>query len=207
MPVAARTSLVVGILFLCLTILNTLIAEQIDPSLLRAEVLSAISSVCLMLVAFLWTEATPRKFNNQIVLDEQGLYIDEAISDEIRNELGWGSYQFLTATAAATILIYWDERILLQRGVIGKGEFKPGKTCMDVQNKKKLLSLGNTKLFPARIEFDTIVEDLPSIIIYPLEKRGWVILGGCSEKCFTKSDERWVVGWSNRLESILKGNL
>ena len=68
----------------------------------------------------------------------------------------------------------------------------------------KLISLVNTKLFPGSSEFDSVLENLPSIIIYPLDQRGLVIVGGCSERCFSKSDEKWIVGWSKKIVELMR---
>ena len=48
-------------------------------------------------------------------------------------------------------------------------------------------------------------ENLPSILIQPLGRKGFIVIGGWSEKCFTRSDEKWIEGWSKRLfESLEK---
>ena len=123
---------------------------------------------------------------------------------KILNELGWGSHLLLTATPAATILIYCEDKILLRRGILGKGNFIPGDICSRAMHTKKMISLVNTSKFPGRSEFDPILYNLPAVIIYPLRDRGFVIVGGWSERCFTISDERWLVGWSQKLISSLE---
>ena len=203
MSSSAKSFLYIGILILLLTILNSLIAPEVNPSLQRAEILAAIASVSLMLVAFLWTEVSPIKKTDKKLKGSQGLIINENLTQEIRDELGWGSQLLLTATPAATILVYWDNNILLHRGILGPGNFTPESTCLEAQNKQKLVYLANTSLYPNTSEFDPILEELPSILIYPLFNRGWVILGGNTIRCFSKSDEKWLKGWSDRLYEIL----
>ena len=203
MSIQAKTSLIVGITFLLLTITNAVLETNVTPSLQRAELLSAIASVCLILVAFLWSGDNPKKKNPIFIDKKQGIYIDEKVTEFLRNELAWGSQMLLTATPAATLLIYWDNKTLIKRGIISASEFKPGDTCYAAQKKVKLLSLANTKFFPGRYEFDSILEDIPSLIIYPLVDRGWLIIGGSSERCFSISDEKWIKGWSDRLIPLL----
>ncbi|WP_320667699.1 cofactor assembly of complex C subunit B [Prochlorococcus sp. MIT 1307] len=203
MPITAKSSLITGLIFLMLTVLNAVLAEKIDPSFQRAEVLAGLASICLMLVAFLWTDVKSNKQSRKINNSEQGIYIDKKLNNNIRKELAWGSHQFLTATPAITILVYWDNNVIIRRGIISSSIFNPGKICLKAQESNQLISLPNTKLFPGRYEFDSVLVGLSCVLVYPLKDRGLVILGGLSERCFTKSDEKWVIGWSDRLTELL----
>ena len=55
MPAQARIVLVWGLLILVMAVLNTVMAQSVTPELQRAEVLSAVAAVSLLLVAVLWT--------------------------------------------------------------------------------------------------------------------------------------------------------
>ena len=59
MPTPARVVLVVAVALLLLTVLNAGLADAVTPELQRAEVLSGMAAVGLMLVAVLWTRADP----------------------------------------------------------------------------------------------------------------------------------------------------
>ena len=61
MPSASRITLIGGLLTLGLTIFNWFTAEQISPSIERAELLSGMAAVGLMLVAIIWSEVNPAK--------------------------------------------------------------------------------------------------------------------------------------------------
>ena len=61
MPTPARVVLSWGVVLLVLTLVNARLAEAITPELQRAEVLSGMTAVGLMLVAVLWTRADPSK--------------------------------------------------------------------------------------------------------------------------------------------------
>ena len=81
----------------------------------------------------------------------QGFDLDKTLSDDVKNEIAWGSQLFLTATPAATILIYWDEKVILRRGLISSDEFMPGETCYSVLKKQqfnpsKFFTRGRTKV-------------------------------------------------------------
>ena len=59
MPTPARVVLVLAVALLLLTVLNAGLAETVSPELQRAEVLSGMAAVGLMLVSVLWTRAIP----------------------------------------------------------------------------------------------------------------------------------------------------
>jgi hypothetical protein len=68
----------------------------------------------------------------------------------------------------------------------------------------KTISLVNTVLFPGRAEFDSVLENLPAVVICPLGQEGVVVVGGWSKRCFSQSDERWLEGWTQRLRTALE---
>ena len=194
-----------GILVLALSIANGISATNISPEFQRSEILSGLSGVGLMLISVLLTEIIPQKKQKELLIGEQGINIAEDLNDNVKKELAWGSHQILTSTSAATILVIFKNKIILRRGILGTGEFVPGAICARATQKGELISLVKTKLYPGRVEFDSICENLPSILIYPLQKDGLVIIGGWNERCFTKSDESWISGWSDRLlETIIE---
>ncbi len=192
-----------GFLILALAVFNGLTADTISPEFQRAEILSGMSGIGLMLVSLLLKEIIPKEKNREDLQGDQGFYLHTNLNKEIAEELAWGSHQILLATSAATILVWWNDKIILKRGIIGKGNFIPGEICERSRKSQKLISLVKTKLYPGRIEFDPICLDLPSIIVYPLETKGFVIVGGWTERSFTRSDEIWIKGWSDRLTSRL----
>ena len=204
MPGSARLCLISGLLVLGLAVFNALTAGAFTPALQRAEVLSGMAAVGLMLVAVLWTRAVPRTPKAVNLEGEQGLEIAAGLSDCLRTELAWGSHQFLTATSAATILVHWDERVLLRRGLISREPFSPGDICRRSTQRQALVSLVRTALYPGRQEFDPVLPGLPAVMVQPLGQRGWIVLGGWTERCFTRSDERWLAGWAERLRTQLE---
>jgi len=218
MPFGARVSLSAGVLLLLLAVGNVFTAEAIDPTLQRAEVLAGMAAVGLMLVAVLWTRAQPLAPTAVELPGEQSLQLLPELSELCRTELAWGSHLLLTATSAATILVAWDGTVVLRRGLVpeallvddqdgANGEsFTPGPICERAQRQGQLVSLVKTALYPGRTEFDPVLPGLPSVMVQPLGERGWVVLGGWSERCFSRSDERWFTGWCERLRTTLEMN-
>ena len=218
MPFGARVSLSAGVLLLLLAVGNVFTAEAIDPTLQRAEVLAGMAAVGLMLVAVLWTRAQPLAPTAVELPGEQSLKLVPELCELCRTELAWGSHLLLTATSAATILVAWDGTVVLRRGLVpeallvedqdgANGEsFTPGPICERAQRQGQLVSLVKTALYPGRTEFDPVLPGLPSVMVQPLGERGWVVLGGWSERCFSRSDERWFTGWCERLRTTLETN-
>ena len=198
----------VAILFLgsflfILSIINATTVDSLTPSLQRAQVLACVSSIVLAGIGTLWLRIEPKTAKKVSLIGEQGIFIDNTISDTTRKELAWGSHQILTATAASTVLIYWKDKTILKRGLISADTFTPGKVTTNVIQKNKLIILGNTNNYPESIEFDSILENLPSVLISPIEGNGAIIVGGWSIRCFTKSDEIWISGWANKISEML----
>ena len=206
MPTPARVVLFSGLLVLVLAVTNASTADQITPDLQRAEVLAGLAAVGLMLVAVLWTRANPRSADQVDLKGEQGLVMDEQNSAELREELGWGSHMLLTATPAATVLVYWRGHVILRRCLIRAAAFEPADICNRVMERETTISLVNTELFPGRSEFDSVLQNLPAVVISPLGKNGVVVVGGWSKRCFSQSDERWLEVWTERLKTSLEKN-
>ncbi|EAQ69327.1 cofactor assembly of complex C subunit CCB2 [Synechococcus sp. RS9909] len=204
MPTAARITLTAGVLVLVLAVVNGVTAATIEPSLQRAEVIAGLAGVGLMLVAVLWTRAVPRAAEAVALNAEQGFVLKPDLTGAERLELAWGSQMLLTATSAATILVSWDGEVLLRRGLISDRPFHPGAICSRAREQQQLVSLVKTALYPGRDEFDAVVPHLPAVMVHPLGQRGWVVLGGWSERCFSRADERWFSGWCVRLRTTLE---
>ena len=66
------------------------------------------------------------------------------------------------------------------------------------------ISLANTKLYPGRDEFYLFCPNVPSILIVPINSKAFILIGGWSTRCFTKSDEKWINNWSKRINDIFK---
>ena len=195
--------IIFGAFLLILSIINIVSANQVNPTLVRAETISGIASIALITIGYLWTEIKPKQPSKAKLNGKEGFELCNELTEDQKNELAWGSQQILTATAASTILIYWDNKVILRRGLISKNTFKPGEICKRSIDQKRLISLVNTELFPGREEFDGVLNNLPAVIVYPLENRGLTIVGGWSKRSFTNSDEKWISGWSDKLYVLL----
>jgi len=195
--------IIFGSFLLILSIINITTANQVNPTLIRAETISGIASIAIITIGYLWTEIKPKQPSKAILDGKEGFELCNKLTDDQRNELAWGSQQILTATAACTILIYWDNKVILRRGLICDKIFQPGEICKRSIDQNRLISLVNTELFPGREEFDGVLNNLPAVMVYPLKDRGLTIIGGWSKRSFTNSDEKWISGWSDKIYVLL----
>ena len=195
--------IIFGSFLLILSFINIASANQVYPALVWAETISGISSIALITIGYLWTEIKPKQASKAILHGKEGFELCNELNEDQRNELAWGSKQILTATAASTVLIYWDNKVILRRGLISDKVFKPGEICKRSIDQNRLISLVNTELFPGKDEFNNVLNDLPAVIVYPLGNRGLTIVGGWSKRSFTNSDEKWISGWSDKLYVLL----
>jgi hypothetical protein len=184
---------------LLLVVGNQISAPVQDPALTRAGVLAALLAVGLMLVAVLWTRAVPEAASRAPLQGREGLELAEGLAEPVRQELGWGSRMLLTATPAAVVLVWWQGRMLLRRGLLGEEPFSPGPICRRAMERQQAISLVNLALYPGRDEFDSVLPGLPAVLVQPLADQGVVLLGGWSARCFSRSDLSWVEGWARRL--------
>ena len=195
--------IIFGFFLLILSIINIVTSTEFYPSLVRGETISGIASIALITIGYLWTEIKPKEPTKVLLKGIESFEIDLNLSEDKKYELAWGSQLILTATAASTILIYWENKVILRRGLITNNAFYPGEICMRALEQQRLISLVNTDLFPGKSEFDSILENLPAVIVYPISNKGLTIVGGWSKRSFTSSDEKWIAGWSDKLVDLL----
>ena len=202
----SKTIIIIGSILFIFQLGNFISIDSISPALERAQVLSALSSVIIVLIGFLFKQFNPN-FGDRVELKGENKFIfDSHLPPDILDELAWGSEAILTSTAAATILIHNDGKNILRRGITSNDIFKPGQTCLRAIKDKKLISLANTKFYPGRDEFFSFCPNVPSIIIIPINNKSFILIGGWSYRCFTKSDEKWIKNWSKKLNNIFLKN-
>ena len=195
-----------GTILFIFQIANFFSVELITPELERAQVLAAISSLIIILVGFLFKQFEPLAGEKADLKGENRFYFDKNIPNEVIDELAWGSETILTSTAAASVLIHNDGKNILKRGITSSNNFLPGETCLRSLKNMKLISLANTKFYPGKDEFFNFCPDVPSILIVPINCKAFILIGGWSAKCFTRSDEKWINNWSKKVNNIFSNN-
>ena len=201
-----KTLIIIGLILFFFQLGNFFSIDSISPALERAQVLSAISSIIIVLIGFLFKQFNPNLGDKVQLKGENKFIFDPDIPSEILEELAWGSEAILTSTAAASILIHNDGKNILRRGITSNEGFKPGETCMRSLKDMKLVSLANTKFYPGRDEFFRFCPNVPSVIIMPININSFILIGGWNYRCFTKSDEKWIYNWAKKLNNIFLKN-
>ena len=201
-----KSLIVIGSLLFIFQIANFFSIESISPELERAQVLAALASLIIILIGYLFKQFKPLAGEKVDLKGENKFLFDANIPSEVIDELAWGSEAILTSTAAATVLIHSDGENLLRRGITSSDDFKPGATCFRSIKEMRLISLANTKFYPGREEFFSFCPDVPSILIVPINSKAFILIGGWSPKCFTKSDEKWIYNWSKKINNIFSKN-
>jgi len=203
-----KSLILVGAILFIFQIANFISIETITPELERAQVLAAIASLIIILIGFLFKQFEPLAGEKAALKGENKFLFDRNMPDEVIDELAWGSEAILTSTAAAAILIHNDGANILRRGITLNNEFNPGETCLRSIKDMKLISLASTKFYPGKDEFLNFCPNIPSILIVPINSKAFILIGGWSAKCFTKSDEKWINNWSKKINNIfLKNNI
>ena len=201
-----KSLILVGAILFFFQIANFISIETITPELERAQVLAAIASLIIILIGFLFKQFEPLAGEKAVLKGENKFLFDRNMPDEVIDELAWGSEAILTSTAAAAILIHNDGVNILRRGITSSNDFKPGETCLRSIKDMKLISLANTKFYPGRDEFFNFCAEIPSILVVPINSKAFILIGGWSAKCFTKSDEKWINNWSKKINNIFSKN-
>ena len=201
-----KSLILIGAILFIFQIANFISIETITPELERAQVLAAIASLIIILIGFLFKQFEPLAGEKATLKGENKFLFDRNMPEEVIDELAWGSEAILTSTAAAAILINNDGVNILRRGMTSSNDFIPGETCRRSMKDMKLISLANTKFYPGRDEFFNFCADIPSILIVPINTKAFILIGGWSAKCFTKSDEKWINNWSKKINNIFLKN-
>ncbi len=201
-----KTLIIIGSILFLFQLANFFSIDSITPELERAQVLSAIASVIIILIGFLFKQFNSSTGDKVNLIGSNKFIFDSNIPNDVLDELAWGSEAILTSTAAATILIHNDGVNILKRGIISNKVFIPGETCLSSIKDMKLISLANTKFYPGRDEFYSYCPNIPSILIVPINNKSFILIGGWSSRCFTKSDEKWINNWSKKLNNIFSKN-
>lgn len=138
------------------------------------------------------------------LIGEEGFDLAEDLPESIQTELAWSSHLLLTNTVTRSILVWYGDRVLLRRGILGNNpEVIPGAIVQRVLSSQKPVYLVNLALYPGRIEFDYLPENTQGVICQPIGKVGVMILGANAPRSYTKQDETWIAGITDKLANSL----
>ena len=195
---------VVGGLASILLLTNRVLTPQLTESQARSDALGVILSAVLILTGLLWQQVQPRSPDAVDLIGEQGFELLPGLPDEVKTELAWASHLLLTNTVTRSLVVVYQGKVLLRRGVLGVNpEVKPGAILKRVLEKQKPVYLVDLKIYPGRIEFDYLPENTQGVICQPIGNQGVFILGANAPRSYTKQDENWIEGIADKLANTL----
>ena len=197
--------LVIGGLAGTLLLLNRLLTVSVTSSQARSDALGIIEGAALLLIYFLWQQIQPVPPERVELIGEQGFELDSSLSETIQTELAWASHLLLTNTVTRSLVVYYDGKTILRRGILGTSkEVKPGAIVNKILEKQKAIYLVNLNLYPGKVEFDYLPENTQGLICQPLGDRGVLVLGADPPRSYTKQDEKWIEGIADKLAISLQ---
>lgn len=198
--VLRRLPLVVGGLGAVLLLINRLFTPELTESQSRGDVLGVILSAVLILTGLIWQQVQPRSPDTVELIGEEGFILAPDLPETVKTELAWASHLLLTNTVTRSLVVFYEGKVLLRRGILGsKSEVTPGPILKRVLEKQQPVYLVALKVYPGRVEFDYLPENTQGVICQPIGNRGVLILGANAPRSYTKQDENWIAGIADKL--------
>ncbi|MEA5450565.1 cofactor assembly of complex C subunit B [Leptolyngbya sp. CCNP1308] len=196
--------LVAGGLGGTLLLLNRVLTPALTESQARSDVMGVILSALLILTGLLWQRVQPTLPEAVALIGEEGLELDEALTDAAKTELAWASHLLLTNTVTRSVVAFRQGKTLLRRGILApKAEVTPGPILKRVLETGKAVYLVNLKIYPGRVEFDYLPENTQGVICQPMGQGGALILAANAPRSYTRQDEAWIEGIADKLGHTL----
>lgn len=198
--VVRRIPLVVGGLGAVLLLINRLLTPELTDSQARGDVLGVILSAVLILTGLIWQQVQPRSPDAVELIGEEGFVLADDLPEAVKTELAWASHLLLTNTVTRSLVVFYQGKVLLRRGILGnKSEVVPGAIVKRVLEKQQPVYLVALNVYPGRIEFNYLPENTQGVICQPIGKQGVLILGANAPRSYTKQDENWIAGIADKL--------
>lgn len=202
--VLRRLPLVVGGLGAVLLLINRLLTPELTNSQARGDVLGVILSAVLILTGLIWQQVQPRTPETVELIGEEGFFLAADLPEAAKIELAWASRLLLTNTVTRSLIVYYQGKVLLRRGILAaKSEVVPGIILKKVLETQKPIYLVALYVYPGKIEFDYLPENTQGVICQPIGKEGVLILAANAPRSYTKQDETWITGIADKLAVTL----
>ncbi|PZV25208.1 MAG: cofactor assembly of complex C subunit B [Snowella sp.] len=200
--------LIAGAIGSILLLINRLTTVELTPSQARSDVVGVILAGMLALVWLIWQQVQPVPPDAVTLIGKEGLEFAPGLSDTVKIELAWASHLLLTNTVTKSLIVYYQGRVLLRRGILGiNSELNPGTIVKRVLETQKPVYLVNLNLYPGKVEFDYLPENTQGLICQPMGKEGVLILAANVPRSYTKQDENWIEGIADKLGNTLDQEL
>lgn len=183
-----------------LLLINRLATVVVTTSQSRSDALGIIEGAALLLIGFLWQQIQPKPPAKVELEGEPGFELDQDLDETLQTELAWSSHILLTNTVTRSLVVYYDGKTVMRRGILGENpQVKPGKIIKQVFARQKPIYLVNLNLYPGKVEFDYLPPNTQGVICQPLNEKGVIILGADTPRSYTKQDEKWIEAIAEKL--------
>jgi hypothetical protein len=143
-----------------------------------------------------------------VLLGKEGLEMSVDLPAAIQTELAWASHLLLTNTATRSISLYMNGQTILRRGILAEqGQVVPGPILERVLKTQKPIYLVDVKVYPGKIEFNYLPENVQGIVCQPVGAKGVLILAANAPRSYTRQDEAWIAGIADKLAYTLNSDL
>ncbi len=206
--VLRQMPIVVGSVASLLLVVNRVLTVDLTSSQSRSDALGVIVCALLVLTGLIWQQVQPRLPDAVVLVGKEGFELADSLSDTAQRELAWASHTLLTNTVTRSLVIWYDGKVLLRRGVLApKATVVPGAILQRVVEKQQPIYLVDLKVYPGRVEFDYLPENAQGVICQPIDQRGVLILAANAPRSYTKQDENWVAAIAAKLADTLNREL
>ncbi|MBC8122501.1 MAG: cofactor assembly of complex C subunit B [Gemmatimonadaceae bacterium] len=191
----------VGILGSTLLVLNRFLSAEPTPAQTRADALGLAMSAVLVLVGLLWQQVKPKPPTEVPLEGIPGFELAEPALPW-RAEFELLSSGLLEHTPSGSILVWWDDLVLLRSGRLGILPPTLGTIAQRVLKTQRPVYLVDLRLFPGRAEFDYLPAGTQALVCQPLA-RGLLVVGSGTPRSFSPAD----LGWIDTLAKYLSTRL
>lgn len=196
--------LIAGILGGFLLMINRLTTPTVLDSQARSDALGVILCAMLLLVSILLRQIESAPPQSVTLIGEEVIEFADNLPENIKTELAWASHVILNNTVTKSIIIYYQNQLLLRRGILGYSKtINLGIIAQRVMTTKKPVYLVDLKHYPGKVEFDYLPENIQGLICLPLNDQGVMIIATNIPRSYTKQDEFWIQGIAEKIALTL----
>uniref|UniRef100_A0A832M4I6 Cofactor assembly of complex C subunit B n=1 Tax=Oscillatoriales cyanobacterium SpSt-402 TaxID=2282168 RepID=A0A832M4I6_9CYAN len=194
----------VGAIAGTLLFINRLLTPNLTDFQARSDALGIIACAILILTGLLWQQIQPRLPESVELIGEEQFELQPDLPEAVQTELAWASHLLLTNTVTRSLVVWYNNQVLLRRGILpAKRDITPGPILQRVLSQQKPVYLVALKVYPGRVEFDYLPENTQGVICQPIGKNGALILGANAPRSYTRQDEQWIRAIAEKLDYTL----
>jgi 4-amino-4-deoxy-L-arabinose transferase-like glycosyltransferase len=194
----------VGMVAGSLLFINRVLTPSLSDSQARSDAVGVIACAVLILTGLLWQQIQPRLPDRVDLVGEETFELGENLPEAVQTELAWASHILLTNTVTRSLIVWYDGKILLRRGILpAQKVLTPGPILQRVLDKQKPVYLVALHVYPGKVEFDYLPENTQGVICQPIGKHGALILGANAPRSYTRQDEQWIAAIAEKLDHSL----